>query len=71
MVLLTAVDVTTANIQDNQMYIPLVSSTSVFSLPLTCYMVADPGYDDKNLYEYSKKMLCCMIRKSVKNITYL
>ncbi len=50
-------DVTTANIQDNQMYIPLVSSTSVFSLPLTCYMVADPGYDDKNLYEYSKKVL--------------
>ena len=55
-VLLTAVDVTTANIQDNQMYIPLVSSTSVFSLPLTCYMVADPGYDDKNLYKiYVKK----------------
>jgi hypothetical protein len=50
-------DVTTANVQDNQMYIPLVSSSSVFSLPLTCYMVADPGYDDKKLYEYSKKAL--------------
>ncbi len=50
-------DMTTANIQDNQMYIPLVSSSSVFSLPLTCYMVADPGYDDKKLYEYSKKVL--------------
>ena len=24
---------------------------------MTCYMVADPGYDDKNLYEYSKKTL--------------
>lgn len=56
MVPLTA-DVTTANIQDNQIYIPLVSSTSLFSLPLTCYMVADPGYDDKGLYEYSKKVL--------------
>ena len=49
-------DVTTANVQDNQMYDPLTSS-SVFSLPLTCYMIADPGYDDKNLYEYSKKTL--------------
>jgi len=49
-------DVTTANVQDNQMYVSLTSS-SVFSLPLTCYMVADPGYDDKELYEYSKKVL--------------
>ncbi len=39
------------------MYVPLTSSSSVFSLPLTCYMVADPGYDDKNLYKYSKKTL--------------
>ena len=38
------------------MYDPLTSS-SVFSLPLTCYMIADPGYDDKKLYEYSKKTL--------------
>ncbi len=50
-------DVTTANVPDNQMYVPLTSSSSVFSLPLTCYMVADPGYDDKNLYKYSKKTL--------------
>jgi DDE family transposase len=51
-------DVTTANIQDNQMYVSLTSSSSyIFSLPLTCYMVADPGYDDKKLYEYSKKTL--------------
>ncbi len=49
-------DITTANVPDNQMYVPLTSS-SVFSLPLTCYMVADPGYDDKNLYKYSKKTL--------------
>ena len=51
-------DVTTANVSDNKMYIPLTSSPfSVFSLPSLCYMVADPGYDDKKLYEYSKKVL--------------
>ena len=33
------------------------TSTSIFSLPLTCYMVADPVYDDKKLYEYRKKVL--------------
>ena len=44
-------DVTTANVPDNQMCVSLTSSSLVFSLPLTCYMVADPGYDDKNLYE--------------------
>ncbi len=55
--------VTTANVQDNQMYVSLTSSSSsssssvVFSLPSSLYMVADPGYDDKNLYEYSKKVL--------------
>ncbi len=49
-------DVTTANVQDNQMYVPLVSSI-IFSLPLTSYMIADPGYDAKKLYEYSKKTL--------------
>ena len=44
-----------------QMYIPLTShsssSSSVFSLPSALYVVADPGYDDKKLYEYSKKIL--------------
>ena len=58
MVPLTAADVTTANVPDNKMYVPLTSSSSsVFSLPFACYMVADPGYDDKKLYEYSKKTL--------------
>ena len=33
------------------------SSSSVFSLSSTLYMVADPGYDDKKLYEYNKKTL--------------
>ncbi len=51
-------DVTTANVQDNQMYVPLTSSSlSVFSLPYVLYMIADPGYDDKKLYKYSKKVL--------------
>jgi len=41
------------------MYIPLTSYPfSVFSLPYVLYMIADPtGYDDKNLYKYSKKVL--------------
>ncbi|HEY6534502.1 MAG TPA: transposase [Candidatus Nitrosocosmicus sp.] len=50
-------DVPTANVPDNKMYIPLLSSSAVFSLPSALYMVADPGYDDKKLYEYSKKVL--------------
>ncbi len=37
-------DVTTANVQDNQMYVPLTSSSSsVFSLPYVLYMIADPA----------------------------
>ena len=40
------------------MYVPLTSSSSsAFSLPYVLYMIADPGYDDKNLYKYSKKVL--------------
>ena len=41
------------------MYVSLTSSSSslVFSLPSVFYMIADPGYDDKKLYEYSKKIL--------------
>jgi hypothetical protein len=49
-------DVTTANVPDNRIYVPLTSS-SVFSLPYVLYMIADPGYDDKNLYKYSKNVL--------------
>ena len=46
-------DVTTANVPDNRMHIPLTSSPfSVFSLPSVLYMIADPGYDDKNLQVY-------------------
>ncbi len=64
-VTLTA-DVTTANVPDNQMYVSLTTSSPVFSLPLTCYMVADPGYDDKKLYEYSKELgidLVCPVER--------
>ena len=51
-------DVNTANVPDNRMYIPLTSSPfSVFSLPYVLYMIDDLGYDDKKLYEYSKKVL--------------
>jgi hypothetical protein len=53
---LTAYVTTTANMPDNKMYVTL-TSTSVFSLPSALYVVADPGYDDKKLYEYSKKTL--------------
>jgi len=49
-------DITTANVPDNRMYIPLTSA-SLFSLLYLLYMIADPGYDDKKLYEYSKKEL--------------
>jgi hypothetical protein len=53
-------DVTTANVQDNRMYIPLTSSSSsfsAFSLPYLLYIIADPGYDAKGLYDYSKEVL--------------
>ncbi|MER5174341.1 MAG: transposase, partial [Candidatus Nitrosocosmicus sp.] len=60
-------DVTTANVPDNKMYVPLTSSSLVFSLPSLCYIIADPGYDDKKLYEYSKKTLgidlVCLIER--------
>ena len=53
----TAAVITTANIPDNQMYVPLTfrSFSSVFSLPSVLYIADDLGYDDKKLYEYSKK----------------
>ena len=56
-------DVTTANVPDNKMYVTLTSSSSssssssIFLLPSLRHMAADPGYDDRKLYEYSKKTL--------------
>ncbi len=52
----TADGTTTANVPDNRMYIPLTTSSLVFSLLSVLYMIADPGYDDKRLYEYSKSI---------------
>src|SRR3954447_7589262 len=48
------------------MYIPLTSSSLIFSLPYLLYMVADPGYDAKELYEYSKGLgmdLVCPVKR--------
>jgi hypothetical protein len=49
-------DVTTANVPDNKIHVPIAYS-SVSSLSYVLYMISDPGYDDKNLYEYSKMTL--------------
>ena len=38
-------------------YVTLTSSSLIFSLPSLHYMISDPGYDAKKLYEYSKKTL--------------
>ena len=49
-------DVTTANVQDNQMYLTLTSASSaVFSLPLTCYMVADPDTMIRNCMNTARR----------------
>jgi Transposase DDE domain len=53
-----AADFTTANVQDNQMYNPVMISSSPLpsssSLFLeTCYMIGDSGYDDHDLYDLS------------------
>ena len=52
-------DVTTANVRDSQMYIPLTSSSLL--LQFFCILLAvftlygsDPGYDDKKLYGIAK-----------------
>jgi hypothetical protein len=69
-----AADVTTANIPDNQVYQALTSSsttTTTASLSAEIikkvhFMVADPGYDDHQLYESSLKtgfQLVCPIRR--------
>jgi hypothetical protein len=49
-----AADFTTGNIQDNQMYNPMTSST-ITTIPeeKICYMIGDSGYDDQKLYDLS------------------
>jgi len=39
------------------MYVPLTSSSLIFSLPSVLYVIAESGYDDKKLYGHSKKVL--------------
>ena len=46
-------DITTANVQDNQIYYALTSSLPYTTIKKTHYMIADPGYDDQNLYDLS------------------
>lgn len=46
-------DFTTANVQDNQMYVPLASVLPEGVL----YGAVDSGYDDRKLYDYSKNVL--------------
>ena len=62
-----AADFTTANVQDNQMYNPMISSSSSSSLFLeTCFMIGDSGYDDNKLYDLSTKRgfeLVCPVQR--------
>jgi len=61
-------DVTPANIPDNQVYPYLTSSNCLSSeiIKKVHYMVADPGYDDRDLYESSIKIgfqLVCPVHR--------
>jgi hypothetical protein len=58
-------DFTTANVQDNQMYNPMISSSPSLS-PETCFMIGDSGYDDHKLYDLSNKRgfeLVCPVQR--------
>jgi hypothetical protein len=49
-----AADFTTANIQDNQMYNPMTSSTTTTTPEeKICYIIGDSAYDDQKLYDLS------------------
>src|SRR5256714_3098455 len=60
-------DFTTANVQDNQMYNPIISSSSASSLSTeTWFMIGDFGYDDHKLYDLSTKRgfeLVCPVQR--------
>jgi Transposase DDE domain len=51
-----SVDFTTANVYDNQVYLGLVSCLSSITIKKIHYMIADPGYDDQNLYDLSMNL---------------
>ncbi len=59
-------DVTTANISDKPVYTDVVSCLSPEILKKIHFMVADPGYDGKKLYDLSIKkgfQLVCPVKK--------
>ena len=59
-------DFTTANIPDNQMFSTLTSNLPIAIIKETCYMSADPGYDDHKLYDLSRDMgfqLVCPVQR--------
>ena len=58
-----AADFTTANVQDNQMYNPMISSSLS---PETYFMIGDSGYNDHKLYDLSTKRgfeLVCPVQR--------
>lgn len=60
-----AADFTTANVQDNQIYNPMISSSSSLSQE-TCFVIGDSGYDDHKLYDLSTKRgfeLVCPVQR--------
>lgn len=59
-------DITTANVYDKPVYTDLISYLSTEILKKLHYMVADPGYDDQELYDLSMDMgfqLVCPLRR--------
>jgi hypothetical protein len=59
-------DFTTANVQDNQMYNPMISSSPSSLSTETCFMIGDSGYDDHKLYDLSTKRgfeLVCPVQR--------
>jgi hypothetical protein len=68
-----AADFTTANVQNNQLYNPMTSSSSSSSLfTETCFMIGDSGYDDQKLYDLSINRgfeLVCPVQRYVNTST--
>jgi hypothetical protein len=59
-------DVTTANTPDNQVYPALISCLTSETIRKIHFIVADPGYDDQELYDFSTGkgfQLVCPIRR--------
>jgi hypothetical protein len=65
---LSADDITTANVQDNQVYNALISSLPSTTVKKTHYMIADhTGYDDQNIFDLSTGLnfSACMSSSSI------